>query len=81
MKEIILNMKEYNIYKIIKQIVDNNYESKSTIKNRAAIKIGCTTRNINLLIKKYKEFGKAGFSHKNKTNQNIQYQLLRKIKY
>lgn len=62
-------MKEYNIYKIIKQIVDNNNESKSSIKNRAAIKIGCTTRNINLLIKKYNEFGKAGFSHKNKTKK------------
>ena len=54
-------MKEMNVYHIIKKLVETNGN-----KNRAAIKLGCTRRNINLLIKKYKEQGKAGFSHGNK---------------
>lgn len=61
MKKIALTMKEQNIYQIIKKLVENNGNKK-----RAAIRIGCTLRNINLLIKKYKEQGKIGFSHKNK---------------
>lgn len=66
MKEIILTMKENTIYKQIKMIVDNGDENKTSVKNRAAIKLRCTTRNINLLIKKYKALGKSGFSHGNK---------------
>ncbi len=61
MKEIILTMKEKNIYEIIKKLVDNNGN-----KHRVALRLGCSIRNVNLLIKKYKEKGKAGFSHGNK---------------
>lgn len=61
MKAIDLNMKEQNTYKIIKKLVETNGN-----KNRAAINIGCTLRNINLLIKKYNEYGKSAFSHGNK---------------
>lgn len=61
MKEIILTMKEKDIYTTIKKLVETNGN-----KNRAAIKLGCTTRNINILINKYMNEGKAGFSHKNK---------------
>lgn len=57
-------MKEQNIYLIIKKLVETNGNKK-----RAAIRIGCTLRNVNLLIKKYKEKGKAGFSHANKLRQ------------
>lgn len=64
MREITLTMKEQNIYQIIKRLVENNGNKK-----RAAIRLGCTIRNINLLIKKYKEEGKAGFSHKNKSRK------------
>ena len=61
MRKIILTMKEQNIYQIIKNLVENKGNKK-----RAAIRLGCTLRNINLLIKKYQEKGKAGFSHGNK---------------
>lgn len=61
MKEVILTMKEMNIYQIIKKLVETNGNKK-----RAAIRLDCSIRNINLLIKKYKEKGKAGFSHGNK---------------
>ena len=40
-------MKENNTYQIIKNLVEKNGN-----KRRAALKIGCTVRNINLLIKK-----------------------------
>ena len=57
-------MKERNVYSIIKKLVETNGN-----KNRAALKIGCTLRNINLLIKKYNSLGKAGFSHGNKSRK------------
>lgn len=57
-------MKEKNIYQIIKKLVETKGNKK-----RAAIRLNCTIRNINLLIKKYKEKGKAGFSHGNKQRQ------------
>ncbi len=62
-------MKEHTIYKTIKNIVDNNKESSTAVKNRAALKLNCTLRNINLLIKKYKLLGKDGFSHNNKSRK------------
>lgn len=61
MRIIELNMKEINVYQIIKRLVETNGN-----KVRASLKLGCTTRNINKLIKKYKDEGKAGFSHGNK---------------
>lgn len=59
-------MKENNTYQIIKNLVEKNGN-----KRRAALKIGCTVRNINLLIKKFKEDGKEAFSHKNKGKNPI----------
>ena len=59
-------MKENNTYQIIKNLVEKNGNKK-----RAALKIGCTVRNINLLIKKFKENGKEAFSHKNKGKNPI----------
>ena len=60
MKRVDLNMKEKSIYEVIKKLVDTNGN-----KNRAAIRLGVTTRYINKLIIKYKAEGKAGFIHKN----------------
>lgn len=66
MNEVILTMKENNTYQIIKNLVEKNGN-----KRRAVLKIGCTIRNINLLIKKFKKQGKEGFSHKNKGKEPI----------
>ena len=60
MKRVDLNMKEQNIYQIIKKLVDTNGNKK-----KAAIRLGCTERYVNVLINKYKTEGKAGFIHKN----------------
>ena len=60
MKRVELNMKEQNIYQIIKKLVDTNGNKK-----KAAIRLGCTERYVNVLINKYKTEGKAGFIHKN----------------
>ena len=60
MKRVELNMKEQNIYQIIKKLVDTKGNKK-----KAAVKLGCTERYINKLIVKYKTEGKSGFIHKN----------------
>lgn len=60
MRRVDLNMKENEIYTVIKKLVDNNGN-----KLRAAIRLGFTPRYINKLIQKYKTEGKAGFVHKN----------------
>ena len=54
MKEVKLRMKEQEKYEIIKELVDHNGN-----KNRAKKKLGLTIRQINRLIKKYKEKGKS----------------------
>lgn len=61
MRKVILTMDEQNKYEIIKRLVDTNGN-----KNRAALKLGCTRRTINRLIKIYKNEGKAGFMHGNR---------------
>ena len=61
MRKVELNMTEENKYNIIKKLVETDGNKK-----RAALKIGCTLRNVNRLIAKYKKEGKAGFMHKNK---------------
>lgn len=61
MRKVELNMNELNKYQVIKNLVDNNGNKK-----RAAVKLGLSVRQINRLIKVYKEQGKEGFSHKNK---------------
>lgn len=60
MRKVNLNMKENNKYKIIKHLVDTNSN-----KYAAALKLQLSIRQINRLIKGYKEFGKSFFKHKN----------------
>ena len=60
LKRVDLNMKEKNIYEIIKKLVDTNGN-----KNRVAIRLGFSVRYVNKLIQKFKTEGKAGFIHKN----------------
>ena len=64
MKEVKLRMKEMEKYKVIKELVDHNGN-----KNRAKEKIGLSIRQINRLIKIYKEKGKSGFVHGNRSKK------------
>lgn len=61
MRKVTLNMKENYKYEVIKKLVETNGNKK-----RASVKLGCTIRTINRLIKDYKKYGKEAFSHKNK---------------
>ena len=54
-------MNEKEKYEIIKRLVDENGN-----KDRAAMTLGITRRQINRLIKKYKKAGKAAFVHGNR---------------
>lgn len=54
-------MNEQQKYDVIKSLVDHHGNKK-----RAAIKLGCSLRHVNRLIKKYNAEGKAGFIHGNK---------------
>ena len=60
-KRIDLTMNENEKYEIIKRLVDEDGN-----KDRAAMTLGITRRQINRLIKKYKEDGKAAFVHGNR---------------
>lgn len=57
-------MDENQKYEIIKKLVDAGGNKKA-----AALKIGCSDRHINRLIKGYKERGKAFFIHGNRGRQ------------
>ena len=54
-------MNEKEKYEIIKRLVDEKGN-----KDRAAMTLGITRRQINRLIKKYKEAGKGAFVHGNR---------------
>ena len=54
-------MNEDQRYEIIKKVIETNGNKKT-----AALKIGCSERHINRLIKGYKEEGKAFFVHGNR---------------
>lgn len=54
MRKVNLRMKEQNKYEIIKELVDHNGN-----KNAATVKLGISIRQVNRLIKKYKEMGKS----------------------
>ena len=56
MRKVELRMKEFNKYEIIKELVDHNGN-----KIRAKEKLGLSIRQINRLIKIYKEKGKFRF--------------------
>ena len=57
-------MNENQKYEVIKKLVETNGNKKT-----AALKIGCSERHINRLIKGYKEQGKAFFIHGNRDRQ------------
>ena len=54
MRKVNLRMKELEKYNKIKELVDHNGNKK-----RVALELGLTVRQINRLIKKYKEKGKS----------------------
>lgn len=61
MRKVDLNMTEQGKYEIIKKLVETNGS-----KDRAALKLGCTIRNVNRLIQRYKQEGKSAFVHGNR---------------
>ena len=54
MRKVMLRMKEQRKYDVIKELVDHGGNKK-----RAAHKLGITVRQVNRLIKIYKEKGKS----------------------
>ena len=64
MRKVELRMKEFDKYNTIKELVDHGGNKK-----RAAINLGLTVRQINRLIIKYKEKGKSGFVHGNRSKK------------
>ncbi len=61
MKNIELTENELFKYELIKRLVE-----QSGNKNKVAVKMKCSLRHVNRLIKGYKENGKDFFSHGNK---------------
>lgn len=61
MRKVNLNMDEQRKYEVIKRLVDENGN-----KDRAALTLGITKRQVYRLIKVYQEKGKAGFIHGNR---------------
>lgn len=63
-RKVLLTMNENQKYEVIKKLVDTNGNKKT-----AALKIGCSDRHINRLIKGYQEQGKSFFIHGNRGRQ------------
>ena len=66
MKKVHLSMKEQEKYEVIKELVDHHGN-----KNRAALKLGITRRQVDRLIHIYQDKGKAGFIHGNKSRKPV----------
>ena len=66
MRKVELRMNEQEKYDVIKELVDHNGN-----KNRASKKLGISRRQIDRLIIKYKEKGKAGFIQGNRNIKPI----------
>ena len=64
MRKVELRMNELMKYEVIKKLVDTNGNKK-----RAATKLNCSIRTINRLIIKYKNEGKQGFVHGNRSRK------------
>lgn len=64
MKRIDLRLNEQEKYEVIKKLVETNGN-----KDRAAIKLDCTRRTINRMIKGYKTEGKLFFQHGNRNRK------------
>lgn len=60
MRKVTLSMKTQEKYEVIKRLAE-----KHITKQAAAVKIGCTPRHINRLLKKYLAEGKSAFLHGN----------------
>lgn len=63
-RKVLLTMDENQKYETIKSLVDSNGNKKA-----AALKIGCSNRHIDRLMKGYKEQGKSFFIHGNRGRQ------------
>lgn len=66
MRKVELRMNEKEKYEVIKELVDHNGN-----KNRASKKLGISRRQIDRLIIKYKEKGKDGFVHGNRSRKPV----------
>lgn len=66
MRKVELRMNELEKYEVIKELVDHNGN-----KNRASKRLSISRRQIDRLIIKYMEKGKAGFVHGNRTRKPI----------
>ena len=64
MRKVELRMKEQKKYEVIKELVEHGGS-----KERAALKLGITIRQVNRLIIIYKERGKKGFVHGNRSRK------------
>ena len=64
MRKVELRMKEQKKYEVIKELVEHGGN-----KERAALKLGITIRQVNRLIIIYKERGKKGFVHGNRSRK------------
>lgn len=64
LKRIDLRMNEQQKYEVIKSLVDHDGNKKA-----AAVKLGCTVRTINRLIKKFRDQGKEAFVHGNRNRK------------
>jgi hypothetical protein len=63
-RKVLLTMDENQKYEVIKKLLDTNGNKKT-----ATLKIGCSDRHINRLIKGYLEQGKSFFIHGNRGRQ------------
>lgn len=66
MRKVELRMNELQKYDVIKELVDHN-----SSKNWAAKKLSISRRQIDRLIIKYKDKGKAGFVHGNRIRKPV----------
>ena len=66
MRKVELRMNEQKKYEVIKELVDHNGN-----KNRASQKLGISRRQIDRLIIIYKEKGKSGFIHGNRSKKPV----------
>ena len=66
MRKVELKMNEQQKYEIIKELVNHNGN-----KNRAAMKLNLSRRQIDRLIIKYKEIGKSAFIHGNRSRKPV----------
>ena len=66
MRKVKLRMNENQKYETIKELVDHNGNKK-----RAALKLNISMRQINRLITIYKEKGKSGFIHGNRSKKPV----------